>query len=359
MAHDLIIVGAGLAGLALAGTMTEDGRDTVVLEARSRLGGRVLSHATSAGIYDLGPAWIWPSLQPRIAGLVRDAGVALFEQAEAGGFIYQDQHGRTQRIASGFRQEPPSLRVSGGIEALIAAVARQCPRDHVRLGAKVRRIAVTDDGVEVTADLNDSVSTLRADRVALALPPRQLGAIEFLPDLPAALKVRLGSVPTWMAGHAKALALYDTAPWREAQLSGSAASHCGPLAEIHEASLPGAAEAALVGFFGWDAARRESQRETLADQVAAQLGVLFGVRAGAPTAVMVQDWASEPWTATNADRAMGAAHPEYQPIPLPEPWGRRVTLCGSETAPEFGGYLEGALAAAEAAAAWAGAKGPR
>ena len=317
MAHDLIIVGAGLAGLALAGTMTQKGRDLVVLEARSRLGGRVLSHVTSAGSYDLGPAWIWPTLQPRIAALIRAAGVDVYEQSEAGGFIYQNLQGSTQRIASGFHQEPPSLRVSGGVEALIAAVAHRFPRDCVRLGATVRRITVTDEGVQVGADLAGGAVTLRAKRVALALPPRLLGAIEVLPEFPAAVNARFGSVPTWMAGHAKALALYDSAHWREAQLSGGAASQCGPLMEIHDASLPGVAEAALVGFFGWDAARRASQRATLADRVAAQLGVPFGARAGAPKAVMVQDWAAEPWTAT-----------------------------------EFGGYLEGALVAAEAASAW-------
>ncbi len=356
MAHDLIIVGAGLAGLALAGRMAQGGSDVVVLEARSRLGGRVLSHVTSAGSYDLGPAWIWPALQPRIAGLIRVAGAAVYEQAEAGGFIYQDQQGRTQRIARGFHQEPPSLRVPGGVEALIAAVARQSPRECVRLGVTVRRVTVTDEGVQVTAALADGVVTLRAERVALALPPRLLGAIEVSPALPAAVRARLGSVPTWMAGHAKALALYDSAHWRDAQLSGSAASHCGPLMEIHDASLPGAAEAALVGFFGWDAARRASQRATLADGVAAQLGVLFGARAGAPKAVIVQDWATEPWTAADADHAMAGSHPEYPPLPMPEPWGRRIPLGGSEPAPDFGGYLEGALAAAEAASTWAGAK---
>ena len=35
---------------------------------------------------------------------------------------------------------------------------------------------------------------------------------------------------------------------------------------------------------------------------------------------------------------------------LPEPWGARIVLAGTEMAPEFGGYLEGALAVAEAVA---------
>ena len=58
---------------------------------------------------------------------------------------------------------------------------------------------------------------------------------------------------------------------------------------------------------------------------------------------------TEPFTATEADHANGNAHPDYRPIALPAPWGKRITLAGAELAPEFGGYLEGALAAAEAA----------
>lgn len=353
MPHDLIIVGAGLAGLALARAMTSQGGDVVVLEARPRIGGRVLSHRTAAGCYDLGPAWIWPTLQPRIARLVEAVGLGVYAQAEAGEFIYQDSQGRVQRLANGFPQEPPSMRVRGGIEALIAALGGQYKTDTIRLQTQVRRVGLHDQGVDVSADGPEGPITLRARRVALALPPRLLGGIDLLPPIPAALWKRLNEVPTWMAGHAKAFVIYDRPHWREASLSGSAISQCGPLAEIHDASLPAASEAALFGFFGWDARQRQIHRATLQDQVVAQLRRLFGPAAGAPREVLIQDWAIEPLTSTAADGLAGGAHPDYRPISLPEPWNTRLQLSGSETAPEFAGYLEGALASAEVAAAWA------
>ena len=58
---------------------------------------------------------------------------------------------------------------------------------------------------------------------------------------------------------------------------------------------------------------------------------------------------TQPFTATEADQANSNANPDYRPLALPAPWGERITLAGAELAPEFGGYLEGALAAAEAA----------
>jgi monoamine oxidase len=42
--HDVIVIGAGVAGLAAAGALRAAGRDVIVLEARDRIGGRVYTH---------------------------------------------------------------------------------------------------------------------------------------------------------------------------------------------------------------------------------------------------------------------------------------------------------------------------
>ncbi len=55
---DLIVIGAGLCGLALARATAGRGAEVVVLEARARIGERVLSHHTEAGADELGPAWV-------------------------------------------------------------------------------------------------------------------------------------------------------------------------------------------------------------------------------------------------------------------------------------------------------------
>ena len=52
-------------------------------------------------------------------------------------------------------------------------------------------------------------------------------------------------------------------------------------------------------------------------------------------------------TATPADQTPPAGHPAYRALPPTE----RLIFAGSEAAPEDGGFLEGALAAAEAARA--------
>ncbi|HYH62697.1 MAG TPA: FAD-dependent oxidoreductase [Solirubrobacterales bacterium] len=56
------VVGAGFAGLSAALDLTERGIDCVVLEARDRVGGRVLNHAIGGGkVVEVGGQWVGPT----------------------------------------------------------------------------------------------------------------------------------------------------------------------------------------------------------------------------------------------------------------------------------------------------------
>jgi monoamine oxidase len=52
------VVGAGIAGLTAARLLTRAGRNVVVLEARDRIGGRVLTDRSGGLVTDLGASWI-------------------------------------------------------------------------------------------------------------------------------------------------------------------------------------------------------------------------------------------------------------------------------------------------------------
>jgi monoamine oxidase len=74
----VVIVGAGLAGLTAARALTKAGVGVLVLEARDRVGGRTYSRPASDGtIVDLGGQWIGPT-QDRLAALADELGVTSF-----------------------------------------------------------------------------------------------------------------------------------------------------------------------------------------------------------------------------------------------------------------------------------------
>lgn len=84
---DVAIVGAGLAGLSAARTLTAAGIDVIVLEARACVGGRVYSRPASDGtLLDLGAQWIGPT-QERLAALAASVGVTTFLSYDTGNNI--------------------------------------------------------------------------------------------------------------------------------------------------------------------------------------------------------------------------------------------------------------------------------
>lgn len=75
---DVAIVGAGAAGLSAGLDLAAAGLDVVVVEARDRVGGRMLNADLGGGaVVEMGGQWIGPG-QDAIASLAADLGVATF-----------------------------------------------------------------------------------------------------------------------------------------------------------------------------------------------------------------------------------------------------------------------------------------
>ncbi|KAF5003431.1 hypothetical protein FDECE_10028 [Fusarium decemcellulare] len=101
--YDVVIIGAGLAGLSAAHEVLKAGLTCVVLEARDRVGGKTWSqpNADGKGVIDLGAAWINDSNQSRVYALAKRYGAEVIEQNTQGNAVLQDFDGKCSPFAYG------------------------------------------------------------------------------------------------------------------------------------------------------------------------------------------------------------------------------------------------------------------
>jgi monoamine oxidase len=130
-AVDVVVVGAGLAGLVAARDLVAGGADVVVLEARDRVGGRTLTLPAADGTpIDHGGQWIGPT-QDRIAALAASVGVTTFATWDRG-LHTEFRDGRAHRFDGGFPASDPGTAVAMGVairelDAMAAAVPPEAP----------------------------------------------------------------------------------------------------------------------------------------------------------------------------------------------------------------------------------------
>lgn len=126
---DVVVVGAGYAGLQVARRLTAAGADVVVLEARDRVGGRVWTEITPAGaVVDHGGQWLGPG-QQHLAALAEELCVATFPTWTSGSGV-EVRSGQRHTYTGLIPTSDPEAAAEG-IEAILALDldARRVPLD--------------------------------------------------------------------------------------------------------------------------------------------------------------------------------------------------------------------------------------
>lgn len=102
-AVDVVIIGAGLAGLTAAHEVMSRGYTCVVLEARDRVGGKTWSQPLDGGkgVVDVGAAWINDTNQERMYALAKRYDAELIEQNTGGNCVLEDSQGRCSAFPYG------------------------------------------------------------------------------------------------------------------------------------------------------------------------------------------------------------------------------------------------------------------
>ncbi len=341
----VIIAGAGLCGLATAYKLHKAGIEVTVLEGNAIAGGRI--QPASGKHQDLGPSWVWPYAQPTVVKWLEELGIETFEQFDTGDAVV-DRHLDEDALRQFLPGQHGMVRVAGGTYALVRALLEKLP-DVVRCRHIVQHCNFDNSQCCVEVSEGGATETLYCDKLIIALPPRLAVPLVPVSEELAVVIEALKKTSTWMAQHAKVVAHYDNAFWRENGFSGRVASQVGPLAEIHDHCGPDGTSAALFGFAGMSHTQRAHMgQEALKEAVCQQLLRCFGSNSPVPRKIEIKDWSAENLVSAPSDLAEPGSHPVVMSDLVRQPWcAQRLWFAGSETSAVSPGLIDGALARAD------------
>jgi monoamine oxidase len=139
-AADVLVVGAGLAGLIAARDLTAAGRSVLVLEARDRVGGRVVNQDIGNGkIVEMGGQWAGPT-QDRLLVLAEELGVATFPTYDTGHKVLHFNGKRGTYAGTMPPINPLVLADIGQAQARLEAMARKVSTDTPWTAANAEKL---------------------------------------------------------------------------------------------------------------------------------------------------------------------------------------------------------------------------
>ncbi|MEM6769754.1 MAG: NAD(P)/FAD-dependent oxidoreductase [Bacteroidota bacterium] len=341
----ILIIGAGLSGLTLAYRLHQRQQPFLLLEARDRPGGRILTaRPEGEAPLELGATWLGKK-HDRLVALLAELDLPVFEQVTGGRAIYEAISTSPPQVVQLPHNDEPSFRIAGGSDTLIEALLAKIPGDRIHYGTAVEAIQLQGESVVLTT----TKGTFRADKVVSTLPPHLLLArVDIYPELPGQLRTLAASTHTWMGESIKVGLRYRKPFWKGDGPGGTIFSNVGPVSEMYDHSNVEDDRFALKGFLNgtYFSLSREERREMVLGQLRKYYGTAVDDYLSYEEAV----WREEPYTfvpyAGHVLPHQHNGHPLFRETYLEG----RLLLAGSETAVIYPGYMDGAVRSAERAA---------
>ena len=132
--RDVVIVGAGVAGLTAANELTKAGASVAVLEARDRIGGRLWTDVIDGAMLELGGQWVSPD-QDALIETIDELGLETYARYREGDSVYIGPDGALVRFTGDvFPVGPDTARViaelTERLDAMVAEIDPDRPWAH-------------------------------------------------------------------------------------------------------------------------------------------------------------------------------------------------------------------------------------
>lgn len=132
--RDVVIVGAGAAGLTAANELRKAGLSVAVLEARERVGGRLWTDVVDGAMLELGGQWVSPD-QDALIETVAELGLETFSRYREGDSVYVGPDGTVSRFTGEmFPVSPETERtideITRRLDAMVAEIDPDRPYAH-------------------------------------------------------------------------------------------------------------------------------------------------------------------------------------------------------------------------------------
>lgn len=339
---DVIVIGAGLCGLSLAYYLRETGLNIKILEARSRIGGRINTlFETESAPVEMGATWLGAKHKSLI-GLLDELEIKTFKQEMGKTAVYEPISTSPHQMVSLPPNNDPSYRIVDGTSSLINALAKVLDANSILLNEQVRSIDASKNEVLIETRKQKYF----ADKVVSTLPPNLLQkTISITPQLPDDFETLMKETHTWMSESIKVALTYKTPFWRDNNLSGTIVSNVGPIPEMYEHSNYEDSHHALKGFLNGNYFS-VSKSERL-EMILRQLSKYYGDQVKDYIKYEECVWRNETLTFHDYDSHVlphqNNGHPNYQLSQL----AGRFYIGGAETAKDYPGYMDGAVASAK------------
>jgi len=132
--RDVVVIGAGAAGLTAANDLRKAGLSVAVLEARDRVGGRLWTDVVEGAMLELGGQWVSPDQQALI-DTVEELGLTTYSRYREGDSVYVGADGEAKRFTGEMFPVAASTEkiideITARLDAMVAEIDPDRPWEH-------------------------------------------------------------------------------------------------------------------------------------------------------------------------------------------------------------------------------------